>query len=79
MTGSKFKPEHDSDATENNLSLFDPRCGDAEDDISSPKQRSLIAIAGGLLAEIGLPKDVFYIHCGSAAWFGSADHRGLVS
>jgi len=59
VTGSKFEPEHDSDATENNLSLFDPRCGDAEDDISSPKQRSLISIAGGLLAEISLPKLIF--------------------
>ena len=36
--------------------LFDPRQGDAEDDGSSPKQRSLLAIAGSLLAEISLPK-----------------------
>jgi 3',5'-cyclic AMP phosphodiesterase CpdA len=39
--------------------LFDPRRGDAEDDASSPKQRSLIAIAGSLLAEISLPKLFF--------------------
>jgi 3',5'-cyclic AMP phosphodiesterase CpdA len=39
--------------------LIDPRRGDAEDDLSSPKQRSLLAIAGSLLAEISLPKLVF--------------------
>ncbi len=39
--------------------LIDPRRGDAEDDASSPKQRSLLAIAGSLLAEISLPKLVF--------------------
>jgi 3',5'-cyclic AMP phosphodiesterase CpdA len=39
--------------------LIDPRRGDAEDDISSPKQRSLVAIAGSLLAEISLPKLLF--------------------
>lgn len=36
--------------------LFDPRHGDVEDDASSPKRRSLFAIAGSLLAEISLPK-----------------------
>lgn len=36
--------------------LIDPRRGDAEDDASSTKQRSLLAIAGSLLAEISLPK-----------------------
>jgi hypothetical protein len=36
--------------------LFDPRQGDAEDDSSSPKSRSLLAIAGSLFAEISLPK-----------------------
>jgi hypothetical protein len=39
--------------------LLDPRQGDAEDDLSSPKQRSLLAIAGSLLAEISLPKLLF--------------------
>ena len=34
----------------------DPRNGDVEDDASAPKKRSLIAIAGSLLAEISLPK-----------------------
>ena len=36
--------------------LIDPRDGDAEDDASSPKQKSLMAIAGSLLAEISLTK-----------------------
>ncbi len=36
--------------------ILDPRDGDAEDDISSPKQKSLLAIAGSLLAEISLTK-----------------------
>ncbi len=36
--------------------ILDPRDGDAEDDASSPKQKSLMAIAGGLLAEISLTK-----------------------
>jgi len=36
--------------------LIDPRLGDVEDDASSTKQRSLLAIAGSLLAEISLPK-----------------------
>jgi 3',5'-cyclic AMP phosphodiesterase CpdA len=39
--------------------LIDPRRGDVEDDASSPKQRSLLAIAGSLLAEISLPKLLF--------------------
>lgn len=41
--------------------LVDPRLGDVEDDASSTKRRSLLAIAGSLLAEISLPKLV-------AAW-----------
>jgi hypothetical protein len=36
--------------------LLDPREGDAEDDAASPKARSLLAIAGSLLAEVSLPK-----------------------
>ena len=36
--------------------LLDPRDGDAEDDASSPKQKSLLAIAGSLLAEISVTK-----------------------
>jgi predicted MPP superfamily phosphohydrolase len=36
--------------------LADPREGDIEDDLASPKQRSLLAMAGRLLVEISLPK-----------------------
>lgn len=36
--------------------IIEPRNGDAEDDASSTKKRSLIAIAGSLLGEISLPK-----------------------
>jgi Calcineurin-like phosphoesterase len=36
--------------------ILDPRDGDAEDDVSSPKQKSLLAIVGSLLAEISLTK-----------------------
>jgi predicted MPP superfamily phosphohydrolase len=39
--------------------LFDPRWGDVGDDTASPKQRSLLAIAGSLLVEISLPKLLF--------------------
>ncbi len=36
--------------------IVDPREGDIEDDLSSTKRRSLLAIAGSLLAEINFPK-----------------------
>jgi predicted MPP superfamily phosphohydrolase len=36
--------------------VIDPRAGDVEDDASSPKNRSLLALAGTLLSEISLPK-----------------------
>jgi len=36
--------------------ILDPRSGDIEDDASSPKSRSLFALAGSLLSEISLPK-----------------------
>jgi hypothetical protein len=39
--------------------LLDPRLGDMEADHSATKQRSLLAIAGSLLAEISLPKLLF--------------------
>jgi len=39
--------------------LVDPRWGDAGDDAVSPKRRSLLAIAGGLLVEISLAKFFF--------------------
>ena len=38
---------------------LDPRSGDVEDDAASPKQRSLLAIAGSLLVEISLLKLLF--------------------
>ena len=37
-------------------SMIDPRKGDIEDDASSTKQRSMLSLAGTLLAEISLPK-----------------------
>ncbi len=36
--------------------ILDPRNGDIEDDASSTKRRSMLALAGSLLAEISLPK-----------------------
>ncbi len=36
--------------------IIDPRRGDVETDVSSTKSRSLLSLAGGLLAEISLPK-----------------------
>jgi 3',5'-cyclic AMP phosphodiesterase CpdA len=59
VTGSSLQPDRQSNGADIDLPLFDPRLGDAEDDTSSPKQRSLFAIAGSLLAEISLPKLVF--------------------
>ena len=39
-----------------NEPIIDPRSGDIEDDGSSTKRRSILALAGSLLAEISLPK-----------------------
>ena len=39
--------------------ILDPRLGDMENDRCASKQRSLLAIAGSLLAEISLPKLTF--------------------
>jgi hypothetical protein len=36
--------------------VIDPRLGDAEDDSSSTKRRSLLSLAGSLLGEVSLPK-----------------------
>lgn len=36
--------------------IIDPRYGDIEDDASSTKRRSMLSLAGSLLAEISLPK-----------------------
>jgi hypothetical protein len=38
------------------IPLIDPRHGDVEDDASSTKRRSLLSLAGSLLAEVSLPK-----------------------
>jgi predicted phosphodiesterase len=38
------------------VQIVDPRKGDAEDDASSTKRRSLFALAGSLVTEISLPK-----------------------
>ena len=51
------EPRQGADAAAPGLDpLVDPRWGDFGDDTSSPKQRSLLAIAGSLLIEISLPK-----------------------
>src|SRR5687768_3519990 len=39
--------------------IIDPRRGDVEDDACSTKRRSLLSLAGSLLAEISLPKLMF--------------------
>lgn len=36
--------------------ILDPRLGDIEDDVSSTKRRSMLALAGSMLVEISLPK-----------------------
>src|SRR5579862_877149 len=36
--------------------ILDPRDGDIEDDAASTKRRSMLSLAGTLLAEISLPK-----------------------
>ena len=38
------------------IQIIDPRKGDAEDDASSTKRRSLFALAGSLVAEVSAPK-----------------------
>src|SRR5262244_3084144 len=47
------------DADQLDAPIVDPRHGDVEDDATSPRQRSLLAIAGSLLVEISLPKLLF--------------------
>jgi Calcineurin-like phosphoesterase len=41
------------------MPVIDPRSGDIEDDASSTKNRSLLAITGSMLAEISLPRLLF--------------------
>jgi 3',5'-cyclic AMP phosphodiesterase CpdA len=59
MAGSKTEPGSSSERVHLEHPLLDPRIGDIEDDLTSPRQRSLLAIAGSLLAEISLPKLLF--------------------
>src|SRR5689334_11285815 len=59
MTKSPGNPSSSDDTVPLCPGLIDPRRGDLEDDIASPKQRSLLAIAGSLLVEISLPKLLF--------------------
>lgn len=56
MIGSNVRPDAKLYAPRMAAPLLDPRSGDVEDDASSTKARSLLAIAGSLLAEISLPK-----------------------
>ena len=59
MTELSLQPARERDVADLPVVLFDPRMGDVEDDASSPKQKSLLAIAGTLLAEISLAKLLF--------------------
>jgi hypothetical protein len=56
VSPSSAEPKLEARAPDRALPILDPRNGDAEDDASSPKQKSLLAIAGSLLAEISLTK-----------------------
>ncbi len=59
MTGSPRELDSSGNSGPLGRRLVDPRQGDVEDDAASPRQRSLLAIAGTLLAEISLPKLLF--------------------
>ena len=56
IPGSTVRPDSKLYVPRIAAPLLDPRNGDVEDDASSTKARSLLAIAGSLLAEISLPK-----------------------
>jgi hypothetical protein len=56
MTGSNDRSDGVPAQSVDAAILIDPRLGDAEDDASSPKQKSLLALAGSLLAEISVAK-----------------------
>lgn len=56
MSGPNPQPDPKLNTPSLATQLVDPRRGDVEDDASSTKARSLLAIAGSLLAEISLPK-----------------------
>jgi 3',5'-cyclic AMP phosphodiesterase CpdA len=59
VTSQKPERPEDGRAIPTEAAILDPRRGDIENDHSSTKQRSLLAIAGGLLGEISLAKLVF--------------------
>src|SRR5579863_9912723 len=56
VSSSSAEPRLKSYEPDRGRPILDPRNGDAEDDVASPKQKSLLAIAGSLLAEISLTK-----------------------
>jgi len=56
VSPSSANPELERREADSGRPILDPRDGDAEDDVSSPQQKSLLAIAGSLLAEISLTK-----------------------
>ena len=56
VIASSAESELERDKPDPGKPILDPRDGDAEDDASSPKQKSLLVIAGSLLAEISLTK-----------------------
>ena len=56
VSPSSAEPKLERREPDRERPILDPRNGDAEDDVSSPKQKSLLAIAGSLLAEISLTK-----------------------
>jgi Calcineurin-like phosphoesterase len=59
MTGSRTELGASDGTGQLGPQLVDPRQGDIEDDVTSPGQKSLLAIAGTLLVEISLPKLLF--------------------
>ena len=50
------QPRYSTQPLPRSRAIVDPRAGDVEDDSSSTKSRSLLSLAGSLLAEISLPK-----------------------
>jgi Calcineurin-like phosphoesterase len=61
MAGSNVHRDTASQKRAIERPLVDPRQGDVEDDASSTIERSFLAIAGSLLAEISLPKLLFAV------------------
>src|ERR1700677_4277472 len=56
VSPSSAEPKLERREPDRQRPILDPRDGDAEDDVSSPKQKLLRAIAGSLLAKISLTK-----------------------